>query len=487
VSAAFGRIAAQRLVPDDRHRDWRRGYRGVDRLFSARPRLVPDRISAVGWRMRVATLLRNFAAYAAALAGFTAAIIASDQLGATGGLNGAAFTLAVTRASEICIGIVAAGIVLAGTDLGGARRRLVRLLVEIAGRFTNTLALAGSELPDTRPVRRELVRRVIALDPVIDEGFGESAELRYRSPVVKAAVDGLLAALACWRTVAAHLEGLQHQQAGREADAVLETLPQQLRSPPPPGEPGRWTADPIGLRRSCEIAVRRLAALHVGKPSPQLLADRTVEGLAGMADALDGLALLVADPARPALRGGGIRLRVPDWLPSLVNGGRAFITISAVAVFWVITEWPSGAQALAFAAITVILFAPRADQAYTTALRFTVGTSIGAILAAIIAFAVLPHFENFAALSIAVGVVLVPAGAGVAQPWQTPAFTGLAAWFVPLLGPANQMSYDTMQFYDSAVAIVAGLGVAALGNLCKSQLQLEHNVWRGGLLRWVGG
>lgn len=33
----------------------------------------------------VATLLRNFAAYAAALAGYTAAIIASDQLGATGG------------------------------------------------------------------------------------------------------------------------------------------------------------------------------------------------------------------------------------------------------------------------------------------------------------------------------------------------------------------------------------------------------------------
>ena len=34
----------------------------------------------------VATLLRNFAAYAAALDGYTAAIIASDELGATGAL-----------------------------------------------------------------------------------------------------------------------------------------------------------------------------------------------------------------------------------------------------------------------------------------------------------------------------------------------------------------------------------------------------------------
>src|SRR5438445_5032040 len=72
----------------------------------------------------VATLLHNFASYSAALAGYTAAIIASDQLGATGGPNGQAFVLAVTRASEICIGIVCAGIVLAGTDFGAARRRL---------------------------------------------------------------------------------------------------------------------------------------------------------------------------------------------------------------------------------------------------------------------------------------------------------------------------------------------------------------------------
>jgi len=62
----------------------------------------------------IANLLRNFASYSAALAGYTVAIIASDQLGATGGLNGQAFMLAVNRASEICIGIVCAGVA-AGT------------------------------------------------------------------------------------------------------------------------------------------------------------------------------------------------------------------------------------------------------------------------------------------------------------------------------------------------------------------------------------
>src|SRR5947209_5879214 len=112
----------------------------------------------------VSTLLSNFASYAAALARYTAAIVASDQLGAVGGLNGQAFMLAVFRASEVCIGIVCAGIVLTGTDLGGTGRRLATLFAglsaEIAGRFTGTLATAGAGFEETQTMRREFVRRV---------------------------------------------------------------------------------------------------------------------------------------------------------------------------------------------------------------------------------------------------------------------------------------------------------------------------------------
>ena len=130
-----------------------------------------------------ATLLRNFASYSAALAGYTVAIVAGDLLGATGGVNAdAAFLLAVSRASEICIGIVSAGIVLAGTDFGGARRRLATLFAaissEITSRFAGTLAVAGANFDETQEVRRELTRRVIALDPAVDEAFGESSQLR---------------------------------------------------------------------------------------------------------------------------------------------------------------------------------------------------------------------------------------------------------------------------------------------------------------------
>src|SRR5215475_2332539 len=141
-----------------------------------------------------ATVLRNFAAYAAALAGYTAAIIASDQLGATGGPNGDAFMLAIFRVSEIWIGIVCAGIVLAGTDFGGARRQLAAVFAgvsaEVVDGFGATLAPAGSTPPDAQqPVRRELMRKVIALDPVIDEAVGESSTLRYHSLVLQGALE----------------------------------------------------------------------------------------------------------------------------------------------------------------------------------------------------------------------------------------------------------------------------------------------------------
>ena len=116
----------------------------------------------------VGTILRNSVAVAAQLAAITAAIIASSELGDFGGANGDAFVLAVIRCTEISIGIVSAGVVLAGTDFGNAQRRLAALFAalagEITGRFTGSLALAGPESPETQPMRQELLRRVIALE-----------------------------------------------------------------------------------------------------------------------------------------------------------------------------------------------------------------------------------------------------------------------------------------------------------------------------------
>src|SRR5262245_56109507 len=158
----------------------------------------------------LASVLQNFAAYAAALAGYTAAIIAMAQLGATGGTHGDILMLAINRASEICIGIVCAGLVLAGTDFGHARRRLAArfagILAAVGNGFSRVFVTKQQDLPKERTVRRELIRQVAGLSPAIDEAIGESSELRYRSRALQAGVDGLFAALVGWRVIANHFE-----------------------------------------------------------------------------------------------------------------------------------------------------------------------------------------------------------------------------------------------------------------------------------------
>jgi uncharacterized membrane protein YccC len=416
-----------------------------------------------------ATALRNFASYSAALAGYTAAIIAADNLGATGGASSDVFLLAVTRASEICIGIACAGIVLAGTDLGGAQRRLAEsfanLAAEIMGRFGRMLALAEAQLPDTKAERREFVRRVIALDPVIDQALGESSHVRYHSPNLQTAVYGLLRGLDGWRGVATHLSRLPENAKRQGANIILRSLPPELRWVPEAGSPVLWIADPLALHRVCEVAVRTLIALPADTPSLRLLADETAKVLAGMLHVLDGLALLVDAPHRPSLGVRGFRLSEPDWLPALINAARAFLAISAVELFWVATGWPNGASAIVFVAVLVLLLSPKGDLAYGGALAFALGIAGAVVCAAAIKFAVLPALQTFPAFCAALGLFFLPAGFAMTasrQPIVTVVLTAMAFNFNPLLAPTNEMNYDTIQYYNSALAIVVGCGVAPL-------------------------
>jgi hypothetical protein len=382
----------------------------------------------------------------------------------------AAFLLAVARASETCIGIVCAGVVLAATDFGGAGRGLAvqfaDLSAGITAGVTSTLATAGREFADTQAIRREFIRRVVALDPVIDQTLGESAEIRYYSPVLQNAVDGLFTALRGWRAIA-NVHGLPADETRHEAAAVLERPPPELQSASQPDAVARWIHDPVALHRSCELTVRRLIALPAATPSLRLLADKAAQTVAGIAHALNGLALLVSDPAQQIPRRGIKQFRVADWLPALVNAGRAFITIGTAALFWIVTAWPGGGTAVAFTTIVTLVLAPRAEQAYNAALGFTAGACLGVVLAAIVAFAVLPALgiERFVGFSLVLAVFLVPCGALLAQakqPRQVGLFTAMTLLFLPILQPENPMTYNPETFYNAGMAIVCGAGFGAL-------------------------
>ena len=409
----------------------------------------------------VSSVLRNFAAFAAALAGFTAAIVAGGELGATGGASEVVFMLALTRASEVCIGIVSATIVLSWTDFGAASRRLAAELaaisVDIAGGIAGALSLPRPDLSLTLSNQRDLVGRVNALDRVIDEAIGESSNLRLRLSILQAAVGGLFAALSGLRMAAAQLERLRIDERQPVVDALQRHVSQELESV----EVSSWMVGPLRVRRALAATVRALTAPEYRTPSLRLLADQTAETLMGVRRGLDGVVLL-ADPSHPLHGARATRFYFPDWLPCVVNSIRIFVTVGAVELFWVVTAWPTGAQAITFSSIYVFLLTLQGDRVHSTATDFLIGVCLTAASAAIVKFAVLPQLDTFGGLSLALGLVLVPAGTIIALPWRPATFVFLTLFIEPLVAPENQMAYDTLQFYNLALAIVAGLGSAAL-------------------------
>ena len=404
------------------------------------------------------TLARNFAAYAFALSGYTLAIIAGDSIADPSQV----FGLAVTRTSEILIGIVCGTAVMSLTDLGHSRldlaRAIHRLAREIPSRFIELLSSAGGPLPDGPRLRQDLICRVAALDPVIDAAIGEAPELRHRKAVLGEAMAGLFSALSGWRGAESHLVHLPPAAARREADAVLRRLPAAWR----PGEAGADRLSDIEADRQEDLAaVRSLAGTEDGGVSGRLLADAAAAVALGLTAATNGLALL-RDPARardPARSSGFV---AADYLPAVVNAVRTFAAVGAGILFWIATEWPSGLGAITFLAVTVLLLAPQQERSGPAALGFGIGAAIAAVLAAVIDFALLPNHESFLALALIIGAFLAPLTALSTVPAFAPYLVAAGMNLVPLVGPTNQITFDTLAFYNSALGIVGGCAAGAL-------------------------
>ncbi len=415
----------------------------------------------------LASVLRNFAAYAAALAGYSAVIICIEMLGSVAaGSPNATFDFAIARATEIGIGIASAGIVLAGTDIGRARGQLAIVIATLVGEITTGLANALSQPASAqerfRPIRRALIARVANLDTLIDAVLGESPSLRFHPRSLQAGTDGLVNALSGWRGVSTHIER-QPALAEPAAPAILRQIRAIMPPIPDPAspDPNSWVTNAASLRQGAIRAARSLVGTSFKTPSTRMLANQTAIALLGLGRALRAIVVL-RDPARVDPRPGVARLRVPDLLPPVVNALRVILAMAAAEVVWIGTAWPSGGTVVIFAAITVILFSPREDAAFDTARGFMLGTTITAILAGLIEFFVLPSQQTFLGFSLVCAVVLIPAGALSAGTWQSGLFLAMAANFIPLLGPSNPMVFDLAAFLNTAVALVTGLGLAVI-------------------------
>lgn len=76
-----------------------------------------------------------------------------------------------------------------------------------------------------------------------------------------------------------------------------------------------------------------------------------------------------ADQSRQSPRPSSLTgIFVADYLPAVVNATRVFFGVGAVVLFWIITEWSSGLQAVTFATVTMMVASPMLDESGRAAL-----------------------------------------------------------------------------------------------------------------------
>ena len=241
----------------------------------------------------VATLLRNFAAYAAALAGYTAAISRSTSSGRSAARAATSSSSPSTARSRSASALSARESCwrspISATRGENSRRSSPPCRPRSWMGSPNALSPPAPALR-FQALRRDLLRRVIALDPIIDAAIGEASDLRYRSPVLQRAVFGLMETISAWRKAA--FEIARNRDAKRREEVAPFTTDCRASGPRPTRSTRRK-----GPRRCARRAARRRApyALRCRDAVQRLLADTAAVGMLGMARALNGLTGVV-DP-----------------------------------------------------------------------------------------------------------------------------------------------------------------------------------------------
>lgn len=386
-----------------------------------------------------ASLLRNHASYGFVLAGYTTAIIALPATAAPLGV----FDEAVARCQEISLGILCASI--ASTILW-PRRVEQTLAVQGRAAWQAGLRAAASELlgTDQRKGLLEALGRLVAVDAQRDHAWFEGPKGRRRSQALRVLSRDLLGLLRAARGVARQRLMLEDTTGVAPwVDEVAATLQQEQPDALP--------------------ALSQRLRLALGDPRLSAEAHFCLVQLAEVLRLIDvgtvTLAAVEAGRVPPGAPGALSWHR--DIEQGVLGGLRSALAFLAVAAFWIFTDWPSGLGAVSISGVVLSLFAARENPS-ASGLNFLKGIALSIPIAGFVRFAVLPGFDAFALLCVALGVPLFFASLCMSRVKLAATASAFCIFFVNNVGPSNLMSYDIAAFLNKAIATLVGVGIAVL-------------------------
>ncbi|MCB5190794.1 FUSC family protein [Methylobacillus arboreus] len=420
-------------------------------------------------------VFRHHQSYAFVLAGYTICIV-----GLPATLNpGQTFDIAMTRFSEIMVGLASASLVSAivfpqgvGDLLRNAVRKRYR---DFSGllRSLNREKLAG---PATQAATLRMVGDVFELESFHASSGMESdysRAYRQRLNLLNAefmaattsfhaleqllrrlymgghphVVDALLVLFSPIQSaVVLHQREIRNEQEARHAALTIKALRD------------RWPLHVNEVQSSLPESLTATEQLDFATGAE--LVQRVLEELHAYTNTYAGL-------NEPGARLPSTSIQTPrlgmhfDPLAALLAGIRGALVLTVMAGIWILFDWRSGIEAITIGMITSTLFASTPSPSKTVR-HFIIGALIGTALLYICNFQLLPQAQGFLMLALAVTPAIALAAWLTTYPSVAVVGTGIFLIFLSHIGFNQVFSANPVTFLNDAMADLMAIMIAGL-------------------------
>lgn len=420
-----------------------------------------------------AALFRNFRAYAFVLAGYTACLI-----GFPSALSPeTTFNTAVSRVSEVMLGILCAGVI---TDLVLPQPLGLNLLKAVRGGYQEFLGFVAGVLHgqfDHAAQERShdhFVANVIAFEALRDAAYFENPDARVRSGRLRLFNAEFMTATTSIHMLHQMMQRLRRRQCHRALRQMAQLYQELSAALLPEGEAMPATAAEAApllerLRQHHAALPQRIAAARqaiVNEADADELLDfdsagelllRFTGDMLHYTESYASLARPGTRPPRPAPR----YVAHADPISAVIAGLRGAAALLVVSAFWVATAWPSGPNAAILACVFCCLFATA--PAPLLAMRgLSLGFVWGLLAAFVCAFVVLPPLDGFALLAAAMAPFIMVGVKLMTRPKTAGIGVGYLLMFGNIVGIENVTRFDPAGLFNDGIASLAGALAATL-------------------------
>ena len=427
----------------------------------------------IGLCTAAASWFRGFQAYGWLLCGYATCLIGFPAF-----MDAShAFDIAVDRVTIVGVGILCAAVV---NTVLLPERSTATLERQVRKGFTDFVALADVA---TRPGGAESMTAAqhrFALDLAGLEAVRASSV--FEDPVARIRSERLSGFLGLLMSVSGRLH-LLHRQLGalerRGAAVVLAELEPRLeafrgalrvggRVPDSMAEPGPvvgqlqsllagWPDREAAAAESLPADAQVRSAFAT---STVLLHEVTAEALA--------LAAVYADLEHPRSRRGAVPtvrfLIASDWFLAVLGGARAMVVMLITCAFWILSAGPEGFSATLLSAVGCALFASMPNPTRAAG-QMAAGFLIAFPLLLVCYSWILPAADGFPMLMLGLSPFLLFGAWLMTRPGRMLHGSGFFLFFLTGLNLSATMRYDVISMVNNALALLGGMGVAALGLL----------------------